>query len=286
MRHTLPIAPQFYVTAPQPCPYLDGRMERKLFTALQGDHAQKLNDTLSKQGFRRSQNVLYRPSCAECSACLSARIRVADFRPSRTQKRILRRNADQKRNATSPWATEDQYALFRRYLDDRHADGGMADMDIFEFAAMIEETPVRSRVIEYTHSPEPGERGRPLSAVCLTDIFDDGLSMVYSFYDPDMRANSLGTYLILDHIEIAREAGLPYVYLGYWVPGSRKMGYKAGFSALEIYKAGRWQDIGDPAEHRAELHPLSVDPIAEQVARISLPEARGNDPRPIPLPDL
>lgn len=272
MRHTLPIAPQFYVTAPQACPYLDGRMERKLFTALQGEHAQTLNDALSKQGFRRSQNVLYRPSCAECSACLSARIRVADFEPSRTQRRILKKNDGLKRNATSPWATEDQYALFRRYLDARHADGGMADMDIFEFAAMIEETPIRSRVIEYTRDIGGGERD--LSAVCLTDIFDDGLSMVYSFYDPALRDQSLGAFLILDHVRIAREAGLPYVYLGYWVPGSRKMGYKANYSALEIYKGGFWQDLGDAEAHSAELHPLSVDPIAEQVAKISLPEAR------------
>jgi leucyl-tRNA---protein transferase len=274
MRHTLPIAPQFYVTAPQPCPYLDGRMERKLFTALQGEHSQRLNDTLSKQGFRRSQNVLYRPSCAECSACLSARIRVADFEPGRTHRKLLRRTAELRRNATSPWATEEQFGLFRRYLDNRHADGGMADMDIFEFAAMIEETPIKSRVIEYTRPPAPGERGRPLAAVCLTDVFDDGLSMVYSFYDPDLSDLSLGTYVILDHIAIAREAGLPYVYLGYWVPGSRKMGYKAGFPALEIYKGGEWQDIGNAADHRTELHPLSVDPIAEQVARINLPETR------------
>ena len=275
MRHTLPIAPQFYVTAPQPCPYLDGRMERKLFTALQGDHAQKLNDSLSKQGFRRSQNVLYRPSCAECSACLSARIRVADFVPSRSQKRVMKAAGHLRRNATSPWATEDQFTLFRRYLDARHADGGMADMDVFEFAAMIEETPIKSRVIEYTRPAEgPRDKQRPLAAVSLTDVFDDGLSMVYSFYDPDLADLSLGTFAILDHIEIAREAGLPYVYLGYWVPGSRKMGYKAGFSALEIYKGGRWQDIGAPSDHRAELHPLSVDPIAEQVARINLPEAR------------
>ncbi len=274
MRHTLPIAPQFYVTAPQPCPYLEGRIERKLFTALQGDQAQRLNDSLSKQGFRRSQNVLYRPSCAECSACLSARIRVADFKPSRTQRKIMKNAAHLRRNATSPWATEDQFSLFRRYLDARHADGGMADMDVFEFAAMIEETPIKSRVIEYTRAAGPGERGRPLACVALTDVFDDGLSMVYSFYDPDMVDLSLGTFAILDHIAIAREAGLPYVYLGYWVPGSRKMGYKAGFNALEIFKHGAWQDIGDPADHRAELHPLSVDPIAEQVARISLPEAR------------
>ena len=280
MRHTLPIAPQFYVTAPQPCPYLEGRMERKLFTSLQGDHAQKLNDALSKQGFRRSQNVLYRPSCAECSACLSARIRVADFVPNRSHRKIIKAAAHLRRNATSPWATEDQFALFRRYLDARHADGGMADMDVFEFAAMIEETPIKSRVIEYTRPAAVGEPGLPLTAVSLTDVFDDGLSMVYSFFDPVYAHLSLGTYAILDHIAIAREAGLPYVYLGYWVPGSRKMGYKAGFSALEIYKGGAWVPIGDPSGHRAELHPLSVDPIAEQVARINLPEARP-DTRPL-----
>lgn len=249
-------------------------MERKLFTALQGDSAGVLNDALSKQGFRRSQNVLYRPSCADCAACLSARIRVADFTPSRSQRRTLNRNAHLRRDATSPWATEDQYALFRKYLDQRHADGGMADMDIFEFAAMIEETPVRSRLIEYSAPAGTGTRQRELVAVCLTDVLDDGLSMVYSFYDPDRARNSLGTHIILDHIEIAREAGLPYVYLGYWVPGSSKMGYKAGFSGLEIYKGGEWVEIGDPAQHTADLHPLHVDPIAEQVAQITLPDIR------------
>lgn len=274
MRHTLPIAPQFYVTAPQPCPYLEGRMERKLFTSLQGDQAQRLNDALSKQGFRRSQNVLYRPSCAECSGCLSARIRVADFVPNRSQKKIIKATRHLRRNATSPWATEDQFTLFRRYLDARHADGGMADMDVFEFAAMIEETPIKTRVIEYTRAGDGADKTRSLAAVSLTDVFDDGLSMVYSFYDPDLSDLSLGTFAILDHIDIAREAGLPYVYLGYWVPGSRKMGYKAGFSALEIFKGGAWVPLGDPADHRAELHPLSVDPIAEQVARIALPDAR------------
>lgn len=269
MRHTLPIAPQFYVTAPQPCPYLEGRMERKLFTALQGEHAMTLNDSLSKQGFRRSQNVLYRPSCAECSACMSARIRVADFVPSRTHRKTWRKSAHLTRSPTSPWATEEQFNLFRRYLDQRHADGGMADMDIFEFASMVEETPIRTRVIEYS---QPHTAGRSLTAVCLTDVMDDGISMVYSFYDPDLASKSLGTWLILDHIQIAQEIGLPYVYLGYWVPGSQKMGYKAQFSGLEIYKGGAWQPMGDPDSHVAELHPLSVDPIAEQVARIRLPD--------------
>lgn len=267
MRHTLPIAPQFYVTAPQPCPYLDGRMERKLFTALQGENAEKLNNALSQQGFRRSQNVLYRPSCAECSACLSARIDVARFRPSRSQKRTLKRNRHLKRRATSPWATEDQYDLFRRYLDSRHADGGMADMDVFEFAAMIEETPIRSRVIEYAD-----QRDGALIAVSLTDVLEDGVSMVYSFYTPDRPRDSLGTYMILDHVEIAREAGLPYVYLGYWVPGSPKMGYKARFDALEVFSKGEWTPLAECEPHAADLHPLSTDPIAEQVANISLPD--------------
>lgn len=270
MRHSGHNAPQFYVTGPQPCPYLHGRAERKLFTALTGDRARELNNALSRQGFRRSQNVVYRPSCESCVACMSARIRVADFHPSRSQRRVLKRNATLVRLGTSAWATDEQFELFRRYLDRRHADGGMADMDIFEFAAMIEETPVRTRVFEYRPPARNGEAA-PLAAVCLTDILDDGLSLVYSFYDPDRRADSLGTWMVLDHVEMARAAGLPYVYLGYWVPGSRKMAYKAAFGALEIHKGGVWQDIGRPEDHEDEAHPLSVDPIVEQVARIHLP---------------
>ena len=269
MRHTLPIAPQFYVTAPQPCPYLEGRMERKLFTSLQGDGVEQLNNSLSQQGFRRSQNVLYRPSCSDCSACMSARINVAEFTPTRSQRKTLNRSRHLERRATSPWATEDQYALFRDYLDQRHADGGMADMDIFEFAAMIEETPIRSRVVEYSDIAS-GD----LKAVCLTDVLDDGVSMVYSFYEPELARQSLGTWMILDHVEIAREAGLPYVYLGYWVPGSPKMGYKAQFSALEVYRRGRWEAMHDTRDYDEERHPLSTDPIAEQVANISLPDSR------------
>lgn len=270
MRHSLPTIPQFYVTAPQPCPYLAGRMERKLFTALQGDQAEAMNDTLSRQGFRRSQNVLYRPSCADCSACLSARIRVADFEPSRSQRRILKRNAHLRRHVTSAWATEDQFDLFRRYLDSRHADGGMADMDVFEFAAMIEETPVRTRILEY--SDGLGRSKGALWSVCLTDVLEDGLSLVYSFFDPEFAQNSLGSYMILDQVELARRVGLPYVYLGYWVPGSPKMDYKARFSALEIYHGERWQPLGSPEQYSGTTHPLSVKPIAEQVASLAMPD--------------
>lgn len=242
-------------------------MERKLFTALQGDGAQRLNDKLSKQGFRRSQNVLYRPSCADCAACLSARIDVAQFTASKSQRRVRRRNAGLERRVTSPWATEDQYALFRRYLESRHAAGGMADMDAFEFASMVEETPIRTRVVEYVDS----ETGA-LVAVCLTDVLDDGVSMVYSFFDPDRERASLGTYIILDHIEIARESELPHVYLGYWVPGSPKMGYKAAFSGLELFVGNQWERMRDPGDYDAQLHPMSNDSISEQVAGITLPD--------------
>jgi leucyl-tRNA---protein transferase len=271
MRHSLPQSHQFYVTAPQPCPYLAGKVERKLFTALQGDDACHLNDVLSHQGFRRSQNVLYRPSCAGCSACLSARIVVCDFSPSRSQRRLLRRNDGLERVARSPWATEAQYQLFRRYLDARHASGGMADMDMSEFAAMIEESPVRSRVIEYYR---PGAGGRELAAVCLTDVLSDGVSMVYSFFDPDLAGRSLGTYIILDHVAIAAESNLPYVYLGYWVPGSAKMDYKARFQPLEIFAEGRWTLLQDADTNALVRRRSDRAAISEQVAAIELPATK------------
>ncbi len=271
MRHSLPLATQFYVTASQPCPYLEGKVERKLFAGLQGEHADSLNNTLSKQGFRRSQNVLYRPTCADCSACLSARIRVADFIPSKTQKRVMRRNTHLLRDASAPWATEHQYELFSRYLNARHADGGMADMDMFEFSSMVEETPVRSRIVEYSVQHELYERSE-LVSVCLTDVLDDGLSLVYSFFDPDMSRHSLGIYMILDHIEIAREAGLPYVYLGYWVPGSPKMDYKSNFNSLEAYYKGEWVDVTDQSLFETNTKNTGTAPIPEQVAAIQLPD--------------
>lgn len=272
MRHSLPQSHQFYVTAPQPCPYLPGKVERKLFTALQGEGAGHLNDVLSHQGFRRSQNVLYRPSCAGCSACLSARIVAKDFVVSRNQARVWRRNADLERVARSPWATEAQYDLFRRYLDARHATGGMADMDMQEFGAMIEETPVRSRVIEYYR--RVGGRRHELVAVCLTDLLADGVSMVYSFFDPDCTRDSLGSYIILDHVEIAREAGLPYVYLGYWVPGSPKMNYKSRFQPLEVFADGRWSLATDTDTAAAIRRRGERPAISEQVAAIELPATR------------
>lgn len=265
MRHTLPTAPQFYVTAPQTCPYLDGMVERKLFTTLPPAGGQVLSNALSQQGFRRSQNVIYRPTCTGCTACQSARVLVNSFAPSKSQRRVLKRNSGLQRRLISPWATEEQFELFSRYLNSRHADGGMAGMSESEFAAMIEETPVETRLVEYTLNGE-------LVAVCLSDILSDGLSMVYSFFKPELAAQSIGTYMILDHIALAKQTGLKYVYLGYWVAGSGKMDYKARFKPLETFDNGAWSLLNNDPKTNVDDHPLSSDTVARQVAAIHLPK--------------
>ncbi|MBV9261609.1 MAG: arginyltransferase, partial [Pseudolabrys sp.] len=225
--------PQFYLTAPSPCPYLGGQEERKVFTHLVGERAGELNDLLTHGGFRRSQSIAYRPACETCRACVSVRVVAADFVPSRGMRRIAERNADIVGDMRQPTPTSEQYSIFRAYLDARHRDGGMADMTVLDYAMMIEDSHVDTRLIEYRQrGTDTGLTGRgdgPLLAMALSDVLSDGLSMVYSFFDPDAGNRSLGTLMILDHIERAKKMGLPYVYLGYWVPGSRKMDYKGRF---------------------------------------------------------
>ena len=245
--HETTLKAQFYLTAPQPCPYLEGREERKVFTTLQGRSAVEVNNTLSGKGFRRSQSVIYRPACVGCAACMSIRIPVARFRPSRTQRRVTRRNGDITRRTCEAWATEAQFDLFRRYLDTRHADGGMADMDAFDYASMVDETPVNSSVIEYTLPDGPDGAPR-LIAACLSDILGDGLSMVYSFFEPGEEGRSLGAYMILDHIRLAQEMGLAYVYLGYWVHGSAKMAYKTLYRPFELCDGASWHGFDSVAD--------------------------------------
>jgi leucyl-tRNA---protein transferase len=239
--------PRFFVTTPSPCPYLPGRTERKVFTELSGAHAGELNDALGRIGFRRSQSVAYRPSCQGCTACVSVRVVAEAFKPNSTQRRLMRRHSDLVVTACKPWTTEEQFALLRRYLAARHPGGGMADMDEFDFADMVEQTPVKSFVIEYR---EPSIDGRPgrLVGACLTDQQGDGLSMIYSFFDPDhAERDGLGTYIILDHIRRAASAKLPYVYLGYWVEGSQRMQYKTRFTPIERLTASGWERFDPPA---------------------------------------
>jgi len=232
--------PRFFVTSPSPCPYLPERFERKVFTELKGPHAGELNDALSRIGFRRSQTVAYRPSCVDCAACISVRVVADEFRPSATQRRELKRNGDLVASVCRPWSTIEQFELLQRYLGERHPGGGMTSMEEVDFADMVEHTPVDSWVIEYREPTADGSPGRLVGA-CLTDRQGDGLSMIYSFYEPDHPGRSgLGNYIILDHIRRAREEGLPFVYLGYWVDGSVRMQYKIRYRPLERLTRAGW----------------------------------------------
>jgi arginyl-tRNA--protein-N-Asp/Glu arginylyltransferase len=237
--------PRFFVTSPSPCPYLPGRQERKVFTELTGPHASELNDALGRIGFRRSQGVAYRPSCAGCTACVSVRVVTNEFMPNATQRKLLRRNGDVEVTACKAWATDEQFQLLRRYLGTRHPGGGMAGMDEDDYADMIEHSPVNSVIVEYREPSVDGARGRLIGA-CLTDRQADGLSMVYSFFaaDEDSRPG-FGNFIIMDHLIRAREAGLPYVYLGYWVKGSPRMEYKTRYRPLEVLGPAGWRRLED-----------------------------------------
>jgi arginyl-tRNA--protein-N-Asp/Glu arginylyltransferase len=230
--------PQFYLTAPSPCPYLGGKEERKVFTHLVGERAPELNNILTQGGFRRSQSIAYRPACEGCRSCVSVRVVAKDFRPSQSMRRIARRNADVVSDMRIAVPTSEQYAIFRAYLDSRHRDGGMADMTVLDYAMMVEDSHIETRIIEY-RLRESGE----LVAMALTDVLGDGLSMVYSFFEPDLSARSLGTLMVLDHISRARRMGLSYVYLGYWVRGSRKMDYKGRFLPQERLMPEGWARV-------------------------------------------
>jgi arginine-tRNA-protein transferase len=217
-------SPQFYLTAPAACPYLPGDLERKVFTHLVGPRAAEMNDLLTQGGFRRSQNIAYRPACEACRACVSVRILAHEFEPARSMKRVSAANSDVVSTMGPAQPSTEQFSLFRRYLDHRHQRGGMSDMSALDYAIMVEDTHVNTRLIEY--------RRRMMS---------DGLSMVYSFFDPALEKQSLGTHMILDHISRTRSLGLPHVYLGYWVKGSSKMGYKTRFQPQEHLTPRGWE---------------------------------------------
>lgn len=232
--------PQFYITTAQPCPYLPGKQERKLFTHLSRGRSQALIDNLLKGGFRRSQNIAYTPYCDGCSACVPVRILVNEFEPNRAFRRVLKTNDDVIERRMGAVPTSEQYSLFRDYIDCRHGDGGMADMSVLDYAMMIEDSVVNTFVTEFRLADSGDEQSDTLIAASLCDRLSDGISMVYSFFDPEMPQRSLGTYMILQSIDHARSLGLPYVYLGYWIKGSAKMDYKTRFRPQETLTPEGW----------------------------------------------
>lgn len=224
----------FYITLPSPCPYLPGEMERKIFTPLDPLNGPYLNDYLTHSGFRRSQNVIYRPACETCQSCKSLRVLASEFKPSSSFRRIDRLNADLTREVTEAFATHEQFTLLRTYLNSRHKEGGMSDMDFERYELMVEDCAAHTEIVEYR------EEGGRLIACCITDTLRDGLSMVYSFFDPAAKKRSLGTYMILDHIDLCVSENLPFLYLGYWVENSTKMDYKARFMPNQLLGKKGW----------------------------------------------
>lgn len=229
----------FMVTTEVPCPYLPDRMERKIITELAGGQAMELFELLSRAGFRRSHSIAYRPACAGCQACIPVRIDVGKFTASRSLRRVLARNTDLVMEIRPAHPTQEQYQLFSRYLEKRHNDGEMVGMGPQDYASMVADSPIDTRMVEFR------DTDRQLIAACLTDWSSDGISAVYSFFAADRAQDSLGSFVVLRLIDLARQAGLPYLYLGYWVKGSPKMDYKRRFQPLERYGPDGWQPLID-----------------------------------------
>lgn len=242
----------FFSTEPAPCPYLADRLERRLVTVLEGHDPDRLHDRLLRAGFRRSQGYAYRPGCTGCQACVPVRIPVMQFVFRRPWRRILRANADLAASERRPVATQEQYALFRRYLARRHAVSGMAEMTWAEFRGMINDSPVDTLVVEWRR-PD-----RTLIAASLTDRCGSGFSGVYKFFDPEEARRSLGSLIILWHVQRAAELGLPYVYLGYWIAGCPTMAYKARFQPLEQLTPSGWQLMSLDPSAAAQVQEIAV----------------------------
>jgi leucyl-tRNA---protein transferase len=227
---------QFFATSPVACPYISGLAERKLIVELVGNGASAFYDDLSRAGFRRSHRYAYRPACRGCTACVPVRLAVDRFGHTRSTRRVRNANRDLCASLGECRATYEQFGLFAAYQRARHGDSEMASMNYADYRGMVEDSAVRTRIVQFRH-------GEGLVAVSLIDMLDDGVSAVYSFFDPRRGRRSLGSWCILWLVEECRRRGLPYVYLGYWISESPKMAYKARFPALERLTHEGWRDF-------------------------------------------
>lgn len=227
---------QFRHSAAMPCPYLPGLVERQLYAELGGPAPREIFRRLSLAGFRRSHNIVYRPACPRCSACVPVRVDVEGFDWTQSWRRIMRRNADLLAEDVALNITDEQYHLFRHYIRSRHGEGDMVVMNRNDYSSMVLSSPIDTSLVEFRDGDGDGD----LLATCLTDHLPDGLSAVYSFFNPTQARRSLGSFMVLWLIEEARRRGLPHVYLGFWVENSPKMAYKTRFHPLQAFGAEGW----------------------------------------------